>query len=194
MPGSGADAPVLACDDLIAATPDLPARAVIVGYNWTLVEGPSGTGLAATPPRSQSHTTDDTGRFTGRSLRCLAGLARAGNLYERAIGCAAINAGVNRFDLPEAGRNGLDLPDDATGPVVVVGRFPRLSQKLPGAVVCCSSATRVAPGDLPPLQNELKPLPTSFPVAGTWSSRRQPGSRQAVLRNYCASAPAHESH
>ena len=37
---------------LIEGVPDVPARRVVVGVNWVLVEGPEGTGLAHAPPRN----------------------------------------------------------------------------------------------------------------------------------------------
>ena len=129
--------PVVAVEALIAGTPEAASRAVVVGYNWTLVEGPEGTGLVTTPEKTVegARTTDETGRFTGRGLRELAGLARSANPYERSIGCAAINAGLNRYDLHGAVDNGLELSGAAAGRTIVVGRFPGLDERLPGAVV-----------------------------------------------------------
>ncbi|MDA1311476.1 MAG: DUF364 domain-containing protein [Proteobacteria bacterium] len=140
--------PVVAVEALIAGTPEAASLAVVVGYNWTLVEGPAGTGLVTTPEKGVegARTTGETGRFTGRGLRELAGLARSVNPYERSIGCAAINAGLNRYDLHGAVGNGLELPGDAVGRTVVVGRFPRLEERLPGAVVL---ERNPGPNDLP---------------------------------------------
>ena len=140
--------PVVAVEALIAGTPEAASRAVVVGYNWTLVEGPAGTGLVTTPEKAVegARTTGETGRFTGRGLRELAGLARSANPYERSIGCAAINAGLNRYDLHGAVGNGLEFPGDAAGRTVVVGRFPRLGERLPRAVVL---ERNPGPNDLP---------------------------------------------
>jgi uncharacterized protein len=139
---------VVAAEAFIAGTPMAPSLAVIVGYNWTLVEGPDGMGLVTTPEKGVdgARTTQETGRYTGRDLRDLAGLARSANPYERAIGCAAINAGLNRYDLEGSNGNGLELSDNVTGPTVVVGRFPRLDERLPDALVLERDP---GPGDLP---------------------------------------------
>lgn len=139
---------VVAVEDFIARTPEVASLAVIVGYNWTLVEGPEGTGLVTTTQKGVdgARTTADTGYYAGRSLHDLAGLARSGNPYERAIGCAAINAGVNRYDLEGESGNGLEPRSACDGPTVVVGRFPRLDERLPGALVL---ERNPGPGDLP---------------------------------------------
>jgi uncharacterized protein len=140
--------PLVAGETLIAATPDAPARAVIVGYNWTMVEWAEGVGLVTTPEKGTdgAKTTPQTGRYTGRGLRELASLALSGNPYERAIGCAAINAGINRHDLKGPSGNGLEPSEAVDGPTVVVGRFPRLDERLPGALVL---ERNPGPGDLP---------------------------------------------
>ncbi|MDG2284973.1 MAG: DUF364 domain-containing protein, partial [Alphaproteobacteria bacterium] len=62
------------------------------------------------------------------------------------IGCAAINAGVNRYDLEGLGGNGLERVGGADGRTVVVGRFPKLDERLPGAVVL---ERNPGPDDLP---------------------------------------------
>ena len=113
---------------------DVPSGHVIVGFNWTAVEGPTAVGLAATPNRRDgARTTSSTGSYAGQSLAELARLGVSENPYERAIGIAAANAHWNAAgsDLREA--EGLSEP--GSGPVVVVGRFPGLDQKLPGATV-----------------------------------------------------------
>ncbi len=144
---TGSSAPIVGHEDLILETPEEPSVAVIVGYNWTLVEAAGGIGLVATPAngRDGARTTNDTGHFTGRDLRNLAALTRSANPYERAIGCAAINAGVNRSNIKGASRNGLEGPADVTGRVVVVGRFPALSEKISEAIVL---ERNPGPGDL----------------------------------------------
>jgi uncharacterized protein (DUF4213/DUF364 family) len=61
-------------------------------------------------------------------------LARSANPYERAIGIAAANAHWNADAADLADGDGLaDASSD--GRTVVVGRFPGLAAKLPGAVV-----------------------------------------------------------
>lgn len=140
--------PVVGVETLIAATPETASRMVIVGYNWTMVEGAEGVGLVTTPAKGGdgAATTRDTGRYGGRNLRDLAGLARSTNPYERAIGCAAINAGINRFDLQGPDGNGLEFLGSDEGQTVVVGRFPKLDERLPGALVL---ERNPGPGDLP---------------------------------------------
>ena len=140
--------PVVGGEALIAATPAAPSIAVIIGHNWTMVEAPDGVGLVTTPENrvDGAGTAPEVGRYVGRSLRDLAGLARSGNPYERAVGCAAINAGLNRHDLEGPSGNGLEPPDTPDGRTVVVGRFPRLDERLPGAVVL---ERNPGPRDLP---------------------------------------------
>jgi uncharacterized protein (DUF4213/DUF364 family) len=132
-------------DTLIDGVPHTASGRVIVGFNWTAVEGPAAIGLAATPSRADGAvTTADTGSYGGRPLDELAELARSDNPYERAIGVAAANAHWNA-DTPEL-TAGDGLTGDAAGPIVVVGRFPGLDAKLPGAIVL---ERRPGPGDLP---------------------------------------------
>lgn len=121
-------------DALVTGVPSDPAGRVSVGFNWTAVEGPSATGFAATPNRADgAHTTAETGTYSGRPLRELAALLTRDNPYERAIGLAAANAHWNT-DRPDlADGDGLDSADPAR--TVIVGRFPQLERKLPGAVV-----------------------------------------------------------
>lgn len=133
-------------DTLIAGVPDTASGRVIVGFNWTAVEGPRAIGFAATPSRADgAATTPETGSYGGRSLAWLAALARSENPYERAIGIAAANAHWNA-DAPDlVAGDGLG-GTGAGGSTVVIGRFPGLSEKLPGAIVL---ERRPGPGDLP---------------------------------------------
>ena len=93
------------------------------------------------------------------------------NPYERAIGLAAINAGLNRqTDLP--GGKGLRPVSDGTG-TVIVGRFPRIDEIMPGATVLEIDPRE--PGDLPsfaavrviPQCRHLILTPTAI-VNGSW--------------------------
>lgn len=110
------------------------ARRVIVGLNWTLVEGPSGCGLSQTPARGTAgcSSVPGAGGYNGRPLEQLAQLAGAGNPVESAIGFAAIAAHFNRFDLQGEAVNGLDAFGDIAGPVTAIGRFPDLATRIPG--------------------------------------------------------------
>ena len=139
---------VVAREELIAALPDAVCGTVIVGYNWTLVDWELGTGLASTPRKGVdgARTTESTGSYAGQPLRTLARLSRSANPYERTIGCAAINAGLNRHDLEGSAGNGLEVPAGDPGRVVVIGRFPGLADRLPDAVVLERTP---GPGDLP---------------------------------------------
>lgn len=111
------------------------ARNVVIGYNWILVEGPGGCGLAQTPPRGTagSRKVPDAGSMAGRSLRELAAKIHSWDPLEAAIGLAAINAHYNRRDLDAPTANGLDaLPADES-PVTVIGRFPKIDERMKGA-------------------------------------------------------------
>jgi uncharacterized protein len=136
-------------DDLARAVADAPARRVVLGINWTLVEGPDGCGLAHSPPRDAPgcRPIEHAGAYVGTSLKKLAMLSTSWNPFEAALGLAAINAHYNR---PGVGRansaaNGLELFAAVPGRKIVVGRFPEQARRIPDAVVI----ERVpAPGEL----------------------------------------------
>lgn len=113
------------------------AERVVLGLNWTLVEGPVGAGLAQTPSRGTAgcHGLPSPGDYGTQPLRDLAALHESDNVFERVIAVAAINAHWNRYDLDAPADNGLDLIDDRGIQTVVVGRFPGLAERLPGAAV-----------------------------------------------------------
>ena len=133
---------------LIEGVPDVPARRVVVGVNWVLVEGPEGTGLAHAPPRNAAgcRPLARAGLLAGTALRELAAGIGSDNPFEVAIAVAAANAHHNRPDLPGEGSNALDAAASEPGRVVVVGRFPGLAQKLPQAAVI---ERQPGPGDHP---------------------------------------------
>jgi uncharacterized protein (DUF4213/DUF364 family)/nucleoside-triphosphatase THEP1 len=124
-------------EELARGVADAPARRVVVGVNWTLVEGAEGSGLAHSPPRDAPgcRPIREAGAYAGRSLRALARLASAWNPFEAAIGLAAINAHYNRRDLAGSAANGLELFAGLPGRKAVVGRFPALTKRLPDALV-----------------------------------------------------------
>ncbi len=122
-------------DDLALGVSDDPALRVIVGLNWIMVEGPHGVGLAQTPERSTPACKAAAGGWTGRTLSELAALVRSWDPVEAAVGVAAINAHYNRFDLDGPDINGLNALDCAPADLVVVGAFPGLAERLPGAKV-----------------------------------------------------------
>ena len=103
------------------------ANKVIVGLNFTLVLGPYGIGLAHTPERNSSgcRSLPSPGFYQGEYLAQLGILAlKSKNIFERAIGFAAINAHYNRYDLEGSEGNGLDALMNQEVNTVVVGRFP----------------------------------------------------------------------
>lgn len=124
------------------------ARHVVIGFNWVLVEGPRGCGLAQTPPRGTAGSVrvPDAGEMAGRSLRALAAKIHSWDPLEAAIGLAAINAHYNRRNLDAPAGNGLDsLPADES-PVTVIGRFPKIDERMPGARIV---EREPADGDFP---------------------------------------------
>ncbi|MBC7952390.1 MAG: DUF2478 domain-containing protein [Rhodospirillaceae bacterium] len=127
-------------DDLILGVSDQPARRVIVGQTWIMVEGPDGVGLAQNPGGAPAEN------WTGTPLSQLAALARSWDPFEAALGMAAINAHYNRFDLDVPGTNGLDALECEPAGLVVVGAFPGLAARLPGAKII---ERRPAPGQYP---------------------------------------------
>lgn len=131
-------------------SPDLSgvARRVSVGLNWTLVEGDRGAGLCHTPARGTAGCfgLPSPGDYSGQSLEALAKLWLSGNVFERAIGIAAVNAHWNAYDLEGSPRNGLDLIEDRGIRTVVIGRFPDLAARVPGAAVV---EREPGPGDYP---------------------------------------------
>lgn len=136
-------------EELARAVPDVPCAGITVGFNWTLVEGPDGSGLATTPNKGSGgcRTIAETGSLAQRSLAELARMALSVNPYERAIGIAAINASTNRRDMIGPSGDGLSTdPDGQNGHTVIIGRFPQLEEKVPGAIVL---ERNPGPDDLP---------------------------------------------
>ena len=111
------------------------AGRVVVGLNWTLVEGPEGVGLAHTEARGTGGCDGlpEPGEYAGCDLAELARLTASDNIFERSIALAAINAHHNRWDLEGEAVNGLDLVEPRGEKTVVIGRFPDLDERLPGA-------------------------------------------------------------
>ncbi len=128
-----------ATDMLQALSRDLTglAERVIVGLNWTMVQGPGGIGLSHSPARGTNgcYGLPAPGSYAGQKLVELARLATVENDFERAIGHAAINAHHNRFEITGSERNGLDLVEARGERTVVIGAFSGIEQRLPGAAV-----------------------------------------------------------
>jgi uncharacterized protein (DUF4213/DUF364 family)/nucleoside-triphosphatase THEP1 len=114
-----------------------PVKRVVIGLNWTLVEGTDGCGLAQSPARGARGCGAglEAGALAGGSLRELARFAESWNPLEAAVGIAAINAHANRYDLTGSADNGLDVFAALDGPITVVGRFPGVGDHLPRARV-----------------------------------------------------------
>ena len=174
-------------DALVAGVPaEAIARRVVIGFNWTLVEGPDGVGLAQTP-RREAHGCQPTpapGDLTGRPLRDLAAGLTGADPVLRAVGAAAVNATVNRRTVAGEAANGLDLfvaaATQAERPVSV-GAFPGMTDRiprlrvierapgpgrlpedaaaavLPGADAVLLTASTLANGTLPGLLARLRP-------------------------------------
>lgn len=122
--------------DLIGSAGASPAVRLAIGRAWVLVRSATGAGLAFAPRWPAGMAPGRVDALAGIMLRDLAVLVRRPDPLAAAIGVAAINAGLNRPDLAGSDDDGLALaPGAAAGPTVVVGRFPGLDEKLPGALV-----------------------------------------------------------
>lgn len=119
------------------------ADRIVVGFNWTAVQCGGTVGLAWSPRgMAGAHTTAETGSYTGRPLAALARLCLTDNPYERSIGLAAVNAFWNRPAVGQQEGDGLTpWAQDPNGRreelthTVIIGRFPGLDVKFPGAAV-----------------------------------------------------------
>lgn len=140
-------------EELIRNVPAIPVRRVTAGSRWAMVETEESVGLAAMPLlASGSHSALPAGLcddYVGRPLNALASGLRLTAGIERSLACAAANAGNPPPDRA-TDSDGL-LPDSgASAPrterTVIVGRFPELARKQPGAVVL---EKHPGPDDLP---------------------------------------------
>ena len=113
------------------------AEQVMLGLNWTAVVGPFGIGLSHSPARGTNgcFQVPSAGDYTGTKLINLAHLCQSKNIFEQAIGYAAINAHHNRLDLLGSDVNGLDLIEDSGEHSVVIRQFPGLANRIPNAAV-----------------------------------------------------------
>lgn len=135
-------------EEMVRNTPAETVETVVIGLNWTLVITENGAGLAQTPVKSAPGCRPlSGGGLSGRRLDYLAAWAHAHNPLARAVGVAAINAGLNHATLAGDDEDGLaPIGWGGPGPTVVVGRFPGLDAKLPGALVLEQAP---GPGDMP---------------------------------------------
>ena len=110
-----------------------PVKRLVIGINWTIVEGEQGCGLAHTPRRSAPgcQPIAEAGELSARDLKSTAALVNSKNPIAVSIGMAAINAWYNRYDLVTDDDNGLDVFRGTTDTVTAVGRFPGLDRRYP---------------------------------------------------------------
>lgn len=134
--------------DLVNGVGEAEVKRVVIGFNWIMVETPTGIGLAQTPERGTPgcRGAGEAGAMESRGLKTLAQGALSSDPLEAALGIAACNAWYNRFDLEASADNGLDsFGRDGNG-TVVIGAFPGIAERLPGAKVI---DRRPAPGQFP---------------------------------------------
>ncbi len=144
------------------------AERVLIGLNWTYVEGPAGVGLCHTPVRPSSGCVGVEGAaaLQGRALADLAGGLMGDDAFLRSLAVAAINAHHNRPELAGSAVNGFDLLEPPGADTVVIGRFPGLAARLPEAAVIERAPK---PGDHP-LEAAPVLLPRAKQVAITSST------------------------
>lgn len=137
-------------EELIRNTPSLPITSVTLGRYWAAVETRDTMGLAAMAhlsglPGGKAASLDPESMIgmplstVATGLRELSGMART-------LACAAVNAGIPP---PPHAVTGDGLLSDHASPgkkTVIVGRFPALQAKRPGAIVLEMSP---GPDDLP---------------------------------------------
>jgi uncharacterized protein len=150
--GPGAPEPTTAplYRDLIDGVGASPVLRLAIGRAWILVRTAHTAGLAFAPRWPVGIVPARIERLDGVMLRDLATLAMRRHELAAAIGIAAINAQYNRPELAGSDDDGLasvGVPAGApAGPTVVIGRFPGLDDKLPGALVI---ERNPGPRDLP---------------------------------------------
>ena len=170
LPAEPTEPPHALYRDLIAGVDAVPVLQLAIGRAWVLVRTATNGGLAFSPRWPAGVMPALSERIDGTMLRDLARLALRRHDLAAAIGIAAINAHYNRPGLVGADDDGLSedpagAPPDA-GPTVVIGRFPGLDDKLPGALVI---ERNPGPRDLPESATE-RVLPTARRVLITAST------------------------
>jgi len=137
-------------EELIRNIPPFTITRVTAGARWAMVETENTVGLAAMPLLASGQDPDIPAGlgedYIGAPLSALAGGLRAAAGIERSLACAALNAGTLA---PEAETDSDGLLPEAESDAertVVVGRFPGLARKRPGAVVL---EKQPGPDDLP---------------------------------------------
>lgn len=126
-------------EDLIRNTPALPVTRVTAGERWAMVETEDSVGLAAMPALAGGGTkTAESFEYDGllgAPLTRLASGLRHPAGVARSLACAAVNAGIATPRRAIASDGLLPAQRTAKGRTVVVGRFPKLAEKRPGAIV-----------------------------------------------------------
>lgn len=162
--------------DLANGVEECDVKRVVVGLNWTMVETANGIGLAQTPERGTPgcNATSHAGKRTQGGLKALAGLVHSADSFEQALGMAACNAHYNRFDLDLPGGNGLESFGAKGGGTVVIGAFPGIHDRLPGAKVI---DRKPGPGQYPEQAAEwlLPAAEAAIITASTLANRSLPG-------------------
>ena len=140
--------------DLAHGVSDTKVNRVVIGLNWTMVETAHGIGLAQTPERGTPGcvAAPQAGFRAEASLKDLANLVHSAHPLDVSLGIAACNAHYNRFDLTAESGNGLDSFGRAEGETVVIGAFPAIAERLPGARVI---DRRPGPGQYPEEASDL---------------------------------------
>lgn len=154
--------------DLIAGVAATPVVELAIGRAWILVRTAENAGLAFSPRWPAGGPPALRERLSGATLGDLARLALRRHDLAAGIGIAAINAHYNQPTLTGVDDDGLSddpsVPGD--GPTVVIGRFPGLDEKLPGALVI---ERNPGPRDLPESAAE-QVLPTARRLLATAST------------------------
>jgi uncharacterized protein (DUF4213/DUF364 family) len=156
---------------LIASVGGSPALSLVIGRAWILVRTAQGAGLAFAPRWPAGLVPARIEPLDRVMLRDLAVLALRRHPLAAAIGIAAVNAEHNRRSLAGPDDDGLTAAGltngrAGDGPTVVIGRFPGLDEKLPGALVL---ERNPGPKDLPESAAETV-LPTARRVIITAST------------------------
>lgn len=126
--------------DLALGVADAEVHRVVCGGTWILVESAGGAGLARLPTPIEPPAAGHLAGYARRGLKALADLTVSWDPFDMTVAIAAINAAGNRVE-PARGTtfgepaNGLDCFTDGDGRLVVVGAFPDLDRRLPGAEV-----------------------------------------------------------
>jgi uncharacterized protein (DUF4213/DUF364 family) len=162
---------VLGHIDFLASIEDARVHSITIGQHWILVESSMGSGLVTAPPLylPDQRIPDYEKNSKKYSLRELASLVKSENNLERRIGCAAINSVTNRYALKLSAGNGLELTGKKDRRVVVVGRFPKLEEKIPHAIVLERDP---GPKDLPEEEavNVIPDCTHLIITASTWAN------------------------